>query len=287
VSTEAAASTGSGQGTAATTATANGQAGSGITVSAQTGSSASDWTTSLSEEVRGYVQNKGFKDPGQVVDSYKNLEKLLGADKAQLLRIPQKEDAPEWNDIWSKLGKPADPTEYKIGDDKGDKNFQEWARKTFFELNVPKKQAETLAAKFNEYSQSVMDAQANQRQQEVVQQDNQLKQEWGKAYEQNIQVGRKAVQAFGFDGPTIEKLEQAMGYAGVMKFMQTLGSKVGEDSFVSSQGQGGFRGAMSPAQAKAQMQSLKGDGDFVKRLTAGDVNARAEWDKLHQYAYPE
>lgn len=275
---------GSGQGQSTTTgAQGTASGGAGVT----TGAAATDWTTGLNDEFKGYVQTKGFKDPSMVLDSYRNLEKLLGTDKAQLLRLPQKEDAPEWNEVWSKLGKPAAANEYKVGDDKGDKAFQDWAQKTFFELNIPKKQAEALATKFNEYQKSGIDAQTQNQQMQIQQQDLELKKEWGKAYEQNIAVGKKAVQAFGLDGEMIDKLESAMGYAGVMKFMQQLGSKVGDDSFVSGQGQNGFRGAMSPAQAQSKIQALKGDTDFIRRYTSGDAIARDEMEKLHQFAYPE
>ena len=40
----------------------------------QVHSSNVDWTTGLNEDTRGFVQNRGFKDPGMVLDSYRNME---------------------------------------------------------------------------------------------------------------------------------------------------------------------------------------------------------------------
>ena len=40
------------------------------------------WYSGLPEETRGMVEIKGWKGPEDAIQSYANLEKMLGADKA-------------------------------------------------------------------------------------------------------------------------------------------------------------------------------------------------------------
>ena len=259
-----------------------------IQVSTPGGTQASsDWTAGLSDDLKGYVQNKQFKQPGDVVESYRNFEKLMGAPKERVLKLPEKPDDPAWNDIHSRLGKPASPSDYKIEVPKGaDPAFAEWAKSTFHEVNLTTAQAEKLATKWNEHMAGISKSQETAYQAKVEQEEKGLQKEWGAAFEQNINVAKRAAQSFGLNGEMIDKLEQALGYAGVMKFMHTLGSKVGEDTFVSGKGSNSF-GALTPEAARNKIQALRQDGDFVRRYTAGDVSARDEMAKLHQWAYPE
>lgn len=250
--------------------------------------SGSDWVSGFSDDQKGYVQNAGFSGPGAVVDAYRNLEKLIGAPKERVLKLPEKADDPAWNDIHSRLGKPATANDYKIEVPKGsDPAFAEWAKSTFHEVNLTSAQAEKLAAKWNEHMIGAQSAQQTEYQLKSDQEEKGLQKEWGAAFDQNINVAKRAAQAFGLNGEMVDKLEQAMGYAGVMKFMHTLGSKVGEDTFVrGGQSSSGF-GAMTPEAARNRISALRHDGDFVKRYTAGDVVAKDEMAKLHQWAYPE
>ncbi|UOF83095.1 hypothetical protein [Caudoviricetes sp.] len=259
--------------------------------SSQVHSAGTDWTTGLTEDSRGYVQNKGFQNPAMVIDSYRSLEKLLGAPKERLLRLPEKDDAPEWGDVYNRLGRPATANDYKIDvppEMGGDGKFADWAKTNFHELGLSKKQAEGLAGRWNEYQKNVMSQSNENLAYQNQQQEASLKREWGAAFDQNMNMAKRAAQTFGMDGATIDKLESAMGFSGIMKFMHSLGSKLGEDSFVQggASNQSGF-GILSPEAAKNRINSLRGDPEFVKRYTAGDVSAKDEMFKLHQFAYPE
>lgn len=245
---------------------------------------APDWLSGLSDDAKGYVQNKGFKDPAAAIDSYRNLEKLMGVPKERLLKLPEKEDDPAWAEVHARLGKPATADEYKI--DGENKEFAKWAKGTFHELGLSKKQAETLFGKYNEFAQGITAKQSQAMAEQLQASEASLKKEWGAAYDQNLMTAKKAAMAFGLTEDVINKLESAMGYDGVMKFMQSVGSKVGEDSFVTSgQSARGF-GAMTPEQARNRIAALKQDKDFAIKLSNGNAEARGEWDRLNQWAMP-
>jgi hypothetical protein len=154
-------------------------------------------------------------------------------------------------------------------------------------LGLSKKQGESLATKWNDYIQTAINQQNEQFKNTLVQEEQGLKKDWGMAFDQNINVAKQAAQAFGLDGPTIDKLEESMGFAGLMKFMHKIGSGMGEDNFVSGQNSSGFNGALSPQAAKQKIQDLRADNEFIKKYVGGDLSSRQEMERLHKFAYPE
>lgn len=250
-------------------------------------SSPSDWTTGLNDDLKGYVQTKGFKDTASAIDSYRNLEKLMGAPKERLLKLPEKEDDPAWKDIYKRLGTPDTPDAYKVESKVGaDPEFSKWAKSAFHEMGLTMKQAEGLASKFNEYSTGLTTKFQTDAQVKAQESAASLKKDWGLAHDQNVALAKKAAAAFGVTPDTIDQLEKQIGYAGVMKHFQAIGSKMGEDSFTSGDNTPSGFGVMSPEQAKSRISILRGDSEFVAKYAKGDATAKLEMDKLHAWAYP-
>lgn len=246
-----------------------------------------DWTSGLNDDFKGYVQSKGFKDPTAVVDSYRNLEKLLGAPKERLLRLPEKDDDPAWKEVYKRMGAPDTAEDYKVEASATDPEFAKWAKGTFHELGLSRKQAESLAGKFNQYAESMKEkfttTTATKSQEEAAT----LKKEWGVAHEQNLDLAKRAAKAFGVTGEQIDALQKQMGFAGVMKHFHAIGTKMGEDSFVEGGKTPGGFGVMTPEQAKSKINSLMSDRDFGKRYASGETSAKEEMDKLHKWAYSQ
>lgn len=264
----------------------------GTTTATQTVKSTSDWTSSYNDENKGYIQAKNFKDPNEVLNSYRMLEKTVGAGLDKIIKLPSTTDAPEWNDIYTKLGKPMEAKNYKIPVPEGqqeDKATNDKIREIFHEANLTSEQGEKIAAKWQEMAMGKMKeaSEAQLAANKVAEGD--LKTEWGKAFDQNVETAKKAAKAFGLDGDTIEKMEKAMGFPPLMKFLKEVGSKIAvEGSFIDGGGPkaGGFNGAMEPAHAQAQIKEKMSDPEFIRRVSSGDSRALGEWNKLHEYAYP-
>ena len=72
------------------------------------------WTTGFTDELKGYVDAKGFKDAQSVVESYRNFEKIKGVPQERLLTLPEKDEDPSWNDVWKRLGRPDQPKDYQL-----------------------------------------------------------------------------------------------------------------------------------------------------------------------------
>lgn len=237
-----------------------------------------NWYDSFDQDLKGYVESKGFKDPASVTQSYRELEKTFGVPKERILKLPEKSDDPAWNEIYGRLGRPEKPEEYKI---EGDEKTVKWAQERFHKLGFTRTQAETFVKEWNDLQGNTVKEQQDQFTKQVETQRVELQKEWGQAYEQNIAQAKQAVSTLGLSTETIDALETQMGFSGVMKFIHNLGTKVGEDSFVSTNSTNGF-GKLSPAAAQAKIESLKMDSDFIKRLDRGDSSAIEEFNKLNQ-----
>lgn len=257
----------------------------------QTSTQSGSWYSSYDTDTVGWLENRGLTklEPTaalpEVIKGFRNAEKYIGTPAEQLIRVP-KADAPNdaWNDVYNKLGRPSDAKEYQLPiPDGADPAFADWAKGQFHELGLTKTQGEKLASKWNEYVGSIGEQQTAQYQNSVAEDTNSLKAEWGQAFDQNIKVARQAANSFGVDVATIDKLEQAMGFAGVMKFFNNLGSKIGEDSFVS--GDSNSSNVMTPKGAEARIKALMSDPDFSTKYLSGQVEAREEMSRLHKMAY--
>ncbi len=247
------------------------------------------WTDSFDPNLQEYVKTRGFTDPKMVLEQYQNLEKLRGVPLDKLLKLPDTPDAPEWNEIYQKLGKPVNPDGYGLEPVEGsDPSMVNWAKDAFHKLNLSTTQGRELMQAFNQFSESQSQAEQVAYSEAVQQQSQALKREWGNAYNQNIARAQAAYRTFGLPDKAVTALEKTMGFDGVMKFMHDLGAKLGEHSFVGSNlSQPGFGegSILTPAAAKARITALKQDSEFKAKYLKGDVKAKAELTRLHEMAY--
>lgn len=246
----------------------------------------SDWTTGLKDDVKGYVANKGFKDPASILDSYMNMEKLMGAPRERLLKLPENmEDPVALTEIYTRLGRPATADGYKFEGEEADPDFAKFAKGTFHELGLTDKQAKNLMSKMGEYDKSMEGKEAEKFKAEIEVQEKALKTEWGAAHDERVAMAKRAFGTFKMSADLVDKMEAAIGYPAVMKFMYEIGSKLGEGTFVGNPN-GGQGFILAPADAQNQLAALKQDMEFIKKVQNKDVAALEKWNKLHQQAYP-
>ncbi len=241
------------------------------------------WTDSLNEDLKGYVQNKGFQDTGAVIESYRNLEKLHGVSPQRILKLPETAEDTAWNDVYTKLGKPSTPDGYGLKSVEGsDPTFTDWAKSAFHKLHLTSDQGQNLVKQFSEFTAAQESAALAKKTDDVRKQTDSLKKEWGNAYNQNLARAQHAYRTFGLEDKAITALESAIGVDGVMKFMHDLGAKIGEHGFVSGENSQNFNSnVLTPAQAKAQIEAKMQDASFKKRYLEKEVKAVEEFTRLH------
>ncbi len=247
-----------------------------------------DYTAGLPEDLKGYAQNKGWKNVGEIIESGRNLEKLVGV-REQLVTLPKtSEDTAGWDSVYDRLGRPKNPDGYGFQVPKGqDPGFITWAAGEFHKLGLTETQGKKLMESFSANSAAAKKQSQDAQSAKAVQDIASLKQEWGAAYDQEVASAKRAGAEFGVDAPKIEAIEKVLGTADTIKFFNAIGKKIGDPKFITGNPSSGGDGPMTPAQAQEQIKVLRGDPGFVKKYTERDTDAMQRMERLHKYAHPE
>lgn len=245
-----------------------------------------DWTSALPEETKAYVANKGWTDPAKAVESYVQLEKFMGAEKAgRGIVMPGEHATPEeLNAFYGKLGKPAEVNGYeiKLPDGFPDPEFGKVAPAILHKHNLTKAQGEALLGDFAGMVMQGQQQRMEQEQAEFAKQETALKTEWGDQFDRNTEIAKRGAKKLGFSDEVIDQLEMKSGFAGVIKALHNAGMLLGEGQFVDS----GFatKGAETLDALTAKRAALSKDADFGARFNHPDVavnaSAKAEWKDL-------
>lgn len=250
------------------------------------------WADSFDADTKGWVSGMGLdKLPAdqalaKVLPMYRGAEQKLGVPADQLLRLPGANAKPEdWTPIWTKLGRPEKPEGYEIKPPEGDAGeFLKTATGWFHTLNMPKAMAQGLASKWGEYVTQQQEAAVGRWNQRFETEVNELKQAWGQDYDKHMDLSNRVLRAAGFTEEEQKAMEQALGPKAFRERFAKFGSSVGEHRFAGTQqGQQGF--GMSAEAARARIGERGKDQEFMKKLFAGDADAKGEWTRLHEVAY--
>ena len=257
-----------------------------------------DWgTAGLTPEHQSLVTERGWKSPGDVMTSYRHLEKATGVPPERLIKLPAEGKwTPEIeNEVYTKLGRPVSADKYVIPVPEGDKGeFAKTVAPWLFEAGLSQSQATKLATKWNEHVTSLTKAAQVEADNKRLESVNELKKAWGSEYDANAAIVDRAAEAFGMTQAQLDGLKQAMGVKGAMEFLYAIGTKVAVEPTtapgIQGHGKEGGFGAMTPAQAQEKIRQLKQDPSFSKLFSSTDPKqrqeARAEMDRLTKIAYP-
>lgn len=243
-------------------------------------------------ELRGLVENKGWKGPEDAVKSYSELQKYVGMPKERLMTLPERDDdAAGWNAIYSKLGRPEKAEDYGLAQLKNaDPDYAAVISKIMYETGVSKKQAQAIVKGHTEFLDAYLAKQDADRRAKIEAETVQLKGEWGEQYQTTTERGGMALKELWGDqaGVIAAALQDKLGFLGAAKVIAKLADKAGEPQFrQSGAGTGSPSGmGMSPDGAKAEIARLKADQDFVKDYINGNSQARERMSNLMKIAHP-
>lgn len=239
------------------------------------------WRGGLSEDNASFAAGKGWDGPDAVVSSYRNLESLLGHDRAgRTVALPQDEDdAAGYDALYDKLGRPDGPEGYELGDDPApplDDALVEWFRDAAYDAGLTGRQAAALYGAWNEMIAARLEWQGQEERASRADANAALRNEWGDAYDANMTTARRAARRFG--GADVAALEAALGQASVAEFLARVGAAMGEDVLPVGEGAPSF--GLSAGEAQATYDRRKQDPEFLAALQdtrhPGHAAARAE-----------
>lgn len=245
---------------------------------------AGEWYAGISDEgLRGYVQTKGFKDPAALAGAYQNLEKLVGVPQDRLLKLPDKPDAPEWDGVWNKLGRPDKPEGYELKFD-GDDALVKRMSAAMHKAGIPKSAAAALNEEWNGYVTELIQQNETAQKERDAAELTALKGKWGAKYDENVELGRRAGREFGLSEQEFQSISASLGSGKTLELFQRIGSKLGEAAPFNPGGGGSSGFGMTAEGAKAKIQALTQDQAWTAKYLAGDVSAREEMTRLQQIA---
>ena len=201
-----------------------------------------------------------FTSMDDFVKSYLSAQRLVGANK---VAIPNKMATDEdWEEVYSKLGRPAKPEDYKYSFSEEEinqdqlKNFNETAHR----IGLLPKQAERIIKFYNE-----MNTQAeadNQKLNEVKQTEAMadLKKEFGPTYTKRLDQAKKlATETLGNEmlNNTVLKDGTRLGdNVQVIKAFSMLADKLSEDEIIKGEG----TGYQTASEIEKEISELTEDG---------------------------
>lgn len=236
---------------------------------------ASVWYDTAPDEVKGYIQNKGWDDPIKAVTSYQELEKFRGASEDQLLKLPK--DGEDMGAVWDKLGRPESADKYELAFPDGvqvDEQYVNGAKELAHKIGLNNEQMQALAEYQAMYEQNMLGEMQKQTEAQQAAEIADLQREWGAGFEERAELGRRFVRdnlPDGVDkGALLGAIEGAIGSANMLRLFGNAGQKFAADSVPKSEGDRPF--GYTPEQAKADrtslMNEIKADETRLKNYNA-------------------
>lgn len=235
------------------------------------------WLPNADADTVGYVQNKGWQGPADALTGYRNLEKMMGAERAGRTVVLPAEDTPEaWAPVFEKLGRPVNADGYKLTVPEGQSpEFAKAAAAQFHALGLTARQGEALVKWWNEQAGSMSQAQAAAEEAALQAETEGLKKDWGSEYEHRLELTRRAVQKLGLEEKDIAAFEKVAGFSKTLKAFAKVADMMKEHGAEGLDAPGSF--GMTPEGAKAKKAQLMADAGWRGR--AMNPNS-AEWAEL-------
>lgn len=246
------------------------------------------WFEGFSDDDRSYLTKKGWdqegRGPGDVLKSYRELEKRLGAPAEDFLRRPT--DEASQAEFYAALGVPEEAGGYEtptveVGG--AELNGEVLAGISHALKHTPEQHAQ-FAEAVGTYLQGEIEAQATATAERDAAEKTALEAEWGKTKDEQYGFARRASEQYGLDAGTIDRIQQGLGYRGTIELLAKIGRSLGEGKPADAPRDGQGSG-LTPAAARERIDQLTNDAEFRQRLRSGDVAAREQWERLKTVAF--
>lgn len=260
------------------------------------GEQAESWRTGLPEGLRDHPSLARMDSVEALGKSYINAEKMIGYDK---IAVPNENSSIEqWNDTWSKLGRPSEPGKYELNIRESlpegmepDENLAGAFKEKAHAIGLNTKQAQEIVSWVNEMQGQVPDAGAEFEKNAVALEEQSkitLQKEFGKAFDDKVNIAKSVLREYGGEG--LLDLQLADGtqlsnnpflvktFANIGDFMKT---RLGEDTLKGSKSQSG---AMTPNEAQIELDKVMvKNGPYWNRDDPGHQQAVARAYQLNGF----
>lgn len=248
------------------------------------------WHQGLDPETLGHVQNRGWDKldapaaAAEAIKAFRGAEKMIGVPSSEILRIPKDAaDQAGWGQVYSRLGRPPEPKGYDLSGVKRadgteiDAATADAFRIAAFENGLSKEAASRLFSAMVKQQDSTATSASVEAQAALALEKDTLAKNWGANHAANMFVAQRAAAALGITPEQVTALEKVAGYSKVMEMFRQIGTKIGEDKFVTG---GPDKGPMTREMAMARKTEVMADAAWRDRYLAGGAPERREMDAL-------
>ena len=239
----------------------------------------SSWTESLSAEDKAFVTTKGWTDPAAVIASYKAAESKLGVPAEQVVRWPTG-DKPDLSPIYTRLGVPDSADKYAFDGISNETLVGDLRNIAFANKLTPAQALEVAkgldaaaaARKAQADGQAALNAQAE---------DIKLRAAWGGDYD--VLHERMMNQLNQLPWTPEQKAlftSTAQGKQEILKLAVLNGEAKAHG--VNNPGNQSGNKALSPEEAKAELDRKMADPAWRKKYYEADKDAMVEFMNLTQ-----
>lgn len=218
-----------------------------------------NWKDSLPEDLRAEKALESINDISGLAKSYIHAQKLVGADK---IPVPNKHATDEdWQAVYNKLGRPDSPDKYEfnLGETTVDQNAMKAFKEAAHRNGLLPKQAEGIIKFYDEMTNNMLTDLNTKAEQGRMNAEQELKKEWGAAYNQKLQAVQAASQKYlssDFAHLTLSDGTKIGDHPAFVKAFAAIASDLGEDQVISGNGPQ----YLTPAEIDKQVRELQAPG---------------------------
>lgn len=260
-------------------------------VTVETPEGAPDWLASLSNEEKAYVASKGWDKEGKgvadILRSYRNVDRLRGHSADKLTKIPDWSNGEEVAEFHQRMGVPESAEGYEtleVETNLGGLDA-EVLKGLSYKMQLLPHQHALFGQVAGEYLEGVAAAQREAKAASDAAEELELEREWGAILQENQTAAKRAVQRFGLDSETVDKIQASLGYKATMELLTKIGRGLGEHRRPEGEADEAPFGVTQEV-AQERLKVLSKDKDFYEKRKSGDAAANKEWMDLRNIAFP-
>lgn len=253
---------------------------------------AADWRAALPPDLREHPSLRHLGDVAALAREHVNAQGLIGRKG---VIPPSDRDGPEaWSRFYAQLGRPEKPDGYELRAPEGfqgyDEGFAAWFREAAHSAGLSPRQAAALHDRYLELAQRRGAESAAEQERRVEEAERELRREWGRGYERNLALARRAAAAFA-DEEITAAISDRFGEASLVRLFARIGESMAEDRLAGSGSSGGGFG-LDAGGARREIDRIQGEAFRDARHPLMDAS-HPEHDglierlrQLYRVAYP-
>lgn len=219
-----------------------------------------NWHQALPEDFRNDPSISKFKTVEDLAKSYTHIQKQVGKDK---IPLPDKEFATDddWKGVFEKLGLPGDKDGYQLSDlpEGFTDDDAAWLKEAALGANILPNQLSKFVKAYGERTSAQTKAMMDGYEQEIVNNKNELKKEYGAAYDSELERATGAAKyLFADEGVKMLENTGLSGNPHMVRALVKVADMMKDAKIVNPKGGEGFE-AMTPEKAQTEVNKIMGD----------------------------